>query len=176
MARASYADQLKDPRWQKRRLEVLQAGDWKCRLCGSGENTLHVHHKQYFKGRMAWEYEDDFLEALCEACHDREHAMEEVLKSVLALNSHKMSGNAIALGLVAGFMSGMGTIHEDFQEPAEGAASGCFHLGVLASLFLTNIEGTRAGMAQVQTENEVQRRALAWLSRGKDGTDQNDKA
>ncbi len=29
----TYAEQLKDPRWQKRRLEILQRDEWRC-LCG----------------------------------------------------------------------------------------------------------------------------------------------
>jgi hypothetical protein len=39
----SYADLLKDPRWQKKRLEVLESNGWACEACGSATKTLHVH-------------------------------------------------------------------------------------------------------------------------------------
>jgi len=31
----SYADKLKDPRWQRKRLEILQREDFNCEACGS---------------------------------------------------------------------------------------------------------------------------------------------
>lgn len=63
----SYADKLKDPRWQRRRLEVLKAADFACESCGDKDNTLHVHHPYYAKGKQPWEY--DNLVCLCERCH-----------------------------------------------------------------------------------------------------------
>lgn len=69
----SYFEKLKDPRWQKKRLEVLEAGGWKCASCNDAESTLHVHHRQYFKGREPWEYEAGQLEVLCEQCHTSHH-------------------------------------------------------------------------------------------------------
>jgi hypothetical protein len=65
----SYADLLKDPRWQKKRLEVLESNGWACEACGSATKTLHVHHPKYKNGSMPWEYEKDELEVLCEDCH-----------------------------------------------------------------------------------------------------------
>ena len=65
----SYSDKLKDPRWQKRRAEICQRDEWKCKLCGDNYETLHVHHKRYIKGNEPWEYEDDDLVTLCESCH-----------------------------------------------------------------------------------------------------------
>lgn len=34
---------------------------------------LHIHHKYYKDGLMAWEYENDALVTLCEDCHTEEH-------------------------------------------------------------------------------------------------------
>jgi hypothetical protein len=67
----SYADLLKDRRWQKKRLEVLDAAELKCSSCGSVDPSvpLHVHHKIYVRGRMPWEYNVDELDALCDMCH-----------------------------------------------------------------------------------------------------------
>lgn len=76
MRMATYFEKLKDPRWQKKRLEVLEAGNWTCVDCGDKDSTLHVHHRQYFKGREPWEYEVGQLEVLCEECHRTGHEAE----------------------------------------------------------------------------------------------------
>lgn len=68
-----YADLLLDPRWQRKRLEVMQSAGWKCERCSAAHLTLHVHHTQYVPGRMPWEYERPELECLCETCHGTEH-------------------------------------------------------------------------------------------------------
>jgi hypothetical protein len=80
----SYAEKLKDPRWQKKRLESLELADWECSVCQSKESTLHVHHHQYLKGREPWEYESDQLEVLCEDCHKEEHEEHDVLIDVIS--------------------------------------------------------------------------------------------
>lgn len=66
----SYSEKLKDPRWQKKRLEVLERAGWKCEGCGDAANTLHVHHGHYVKGREPWEYPAHVLWSLCEDCHE----------------------------------------------------------------------------------------------------------
>lgn len=63
----SYSDKLKDPRWQKKRLEILNRDEFKCTLCGDVKTTLHVHHKEY--AGDPWECEDDLLTTHCEHCH-----------------------------------------------------------------------------------------------------------
>lgn len=66
----TYAEQLRHPLWQKKRLEILQRDDFECRNCNDRETTLHVHHGTYIKGRLLWEVPDDTLITLCEKCHD----------------------------------------------------------------------------------------------------------
>lgn len=73
----SYSDQLKDPKWQKKRLEVLERARWTCRQCRSGKITLHVHHLYYVKGVKPWDYPDGALVVLCEDCHKERHSLEE---------------------------------------------------------------------------------------------------
>lgn len=65
-----YFEKLKDPRWQKRRLEVLERGQWQCEQCEDKDKTLHVHHRYYEKGWNPWDYPDDALSVLCEDCHE----------------------------------------------------------------------------------------------------------
>ena len=35
--------------------------------------SLQVHHKQYFLGKKAWEYDDEYLVTLCGDCHTKVH-------------------------------------------------------------------------------------------------------
>lgn len=63
----TYSDKLKDPRWQKKRLEVLERDSWLCQLCGDNKTTLHVHHKKY--NNDPWDAEIDDLKTYCEDCH-----------------------------------------------------------------------------------------------------------
>ena len=78
----AYWEKLKDPRWQKKRLGALQDSDFHCQMCGDGTSTLHVHHKQYFKGREPWEYDVKQLAVLCEDCHSAHHEEEDDLDLV----------------------------------------------------------------------------------------------
>jgi hypothetical protein len=71
MAGKSYFEKLKDPRWQKRRLEVLDQNGWACEDCGETSKTLHVHHGYYESGKEPWEYDDLSLHVVCEDCHGR---------------------------------------------------------------------------------------------------------
>lgn len=82
MGKMTYAEQLAHPNWQRKRLEVLEDAEWTCQGCGETEITLHVHHKRYVKGRMAWEYETDELQALCKDCHAKEHKTEAAMVEV----------------------------------------------------------------------------------------------
>lgn len=67
---STYSEKLKDPRWQRKRLEILNRDDFTCRGCGSKEKTLHVHHMYYLKGAEPWEYHNNSLFTYCFECHD----------------------------------------------------------------------------------------------------------
>lgn len=67
----TYSEKLKDPRWQKRRLQLLEAANFTCRHCKSTKETLHVHHGVYRKGVEPWDYEDAVMHVLCEGCHEQ---------------------------------------------------------------------------------------------------------
>ncbi len=64
-----YSDKLKDPRWQRLRLEVMNRDDFTCRSCNDRASTLNVHHKQY--SGNPWDAPLEALETLCELCHER---------------------------------------------------------------------------------------------------------
>ncbi len=69
----TYQEQLKSPKWQKKRLQIMELKNFKCEICGSEEKQLNVHHRFYIKGRKAWEYDNDVFQVLCEDCHKEEH-------------------------------------------------------------------------------------------------------
>jgi hypothetical protein len=65
----TYSEKLKDPRWQKMRLKVLERDGWQCQECGDKETMLCVHHRYYESGKDPWEYPPEALRTLCEHCH-----------------------------------------------------------------------------------------------------------
>lgn len=141
----TYSEQLKHPNWQRKRLETLEAHGWACRRCEAQDITLHVHHKQYIKGRMAWEYEDSDLDVLCESCHAVEHDHQDLLRRIL--NEARIMGHlaeqepiVVAIGLVAGFFFGhfASAMDEGLAMEAAEAAPRSFNRG----LMLAGLTGT----------------------------------
>jgi hypothetical protein len=66
-----YWQQLQDPRWQKKRLEILARQFFTCESCGDTETALDVHHKYYKKGVSAWDYPEDAFCCVCKNCHEK---------------------------------------------------------------------------------------------------------
>lgn len=79
----TYIEKLKDPRWQKKRLEILERDDWACQACFDQESTLHVHHKRYLPKKEPWEYNENLLVTLCESCHEDESVLRKDVESDL---------------------------------------------------------------------------------------------
>lgn len=67
--RPTYKELLLDPRWQKKRLEVLLRDQFRCVECGAARETLHVHHHYYVSGRPPWEYPLESMITVCWECH-----------------------------------------------------------------------------------------------------------
>lgn len=83
----TYGDKLRDPRWQRKRLEILWRDDFTCRLCSDKESTLHVHHLRYDRGADPWDYPEICLVTLCEACHEEMHVAkfgENIIEAAIA--------------------------------------------------------------------------------------------
>jgi 5-methylcytosine-specific restriction endonuclease McrA len=64
-----YQRLLRDPRWQRRRLQVFERDGWKCRECGAADRELQVHHTVYLPGAAPWEVPPRTLVTLCITCH-----------------------------------------------------------------------------------------------------------
>lgn len=69
----TYAEKLRNPRWQKKRLKIMERDKFKCVECGSGTTTLNVHHIRYIRGKYPWQYPNKLLVTLCEKCHFNKH-------------------------------------------------------------------------------------------------------
>ena len=67
---ANYSKKLQHPKWQKKRLRILERDCWTCQICKDTDSPLHVHHRWYEKNREPWDYPDEALTTLCEKCHD----------------------------------------------------------------------------------------------------------
>src|SRR5689334_2367719 len=83
----NYADKLKDPRWQKKRLQVMERDGFACSDCGSSKNTLHVHHCAYV-GRDPWQAPESVLLTQCADCHEIRQEKEN--------DAHMMIGQIMA--------------------------------------------------------------------------------
>jgi len=79
----SYSDKLKDPRWQKKRLEIFERDNWTCQSCKCTDETLMVHHFFYEHNKEPWEYDLDDLMTLCQTCHKYEHESREIMEKQL---------------------------------------------------------------------------------------------
>lgn len=84
MAYQPWFERLRDPRWQKKRLEIMERDGWVCRDCKCGTDTLNVHHCYYERSIAPWDYPDESLLTLCESCHERRHDQKSQLDRVLA--------------------------------------------------------------------------------------------
>lgn len=71
----SYNELLRHPKWQRRRLEIMQRDEWKCRSCTETEKELHVHHLRYTSNKP-WEEPDEHLITLCDSCHKAYHYLD----------------------------------------------------------------------------------------------------
>jgi 5-methylcytosine-specific restriction endonuclease McrA len=86
MTPTNYQQKLRLPQWQKRRLHVLERADWRCAICGSKDQELHVHHLEYNNGKEPWDYPDTNFLVVCRPCHEerihKENALYRDLPSV----------------------------------------------------------------------------------------------
>lgn len=99
-----YKEQLDHPQWQRRRLEKMQSANWKCEICASECEKLHVHHKRYRDGVMAWMYQDNELQCLCATCHQIAH-----------LNPRKVVLNAEIMGMKQKTAYSFFSLHHPFN-------------------------------------------------------------
>jgi 5-methylcytosine-specific restriction endonuclease McrA len=69
----NYSDMLRDPRWQRKKTEVLIRDNFTCQHCNATDKTLVVHHIRYERGLAPWDYGNEYLLTLCDPCHSKHH-------------------------------------------------------------------------------------------------------
>lgn len=67
-----YAELLKSPKWQRKRLEIMQRDNWRCKSCDDDNSELHVHHFVYTTNEP-WMEKNENLITLCGTCHKAIH-------------------------------------------------------------------------------------------------------
>lgn len=122
---STYSQKLLDPRWQRKRLEIMERDGWRCRNCGDEKNTLHVHH--WFYDGEPWEVNSKLLSTLCEKCHDYAEAV------IAAVKPFGYVSDMMKLTCMAVFNSG-------------GKTPSCFvpdhgHESLIAFVFTEQLEG-----------------------------------
>ena len=120
----------KDPRWQKRRLEIMGLASWSCDNCGDKEATLNVHHKLYRKGADPWDYPDEHLECLCESCHEAKHATKTLLNQILA--SSNVDQNDLT-GLISGWLDANVDADPGYSESGRQCSPVFYEIGLAAA-------------------------------------------
>jgi hypothetical protein len=86
----TYWEKLKDPRWQKKRLEIMQRDEFKCGRCNRSDVTLSVHHRIYRKNCEPWEYTDEDLTTLCQPCHSTITDQDSLIKEWLSCDENRL--------------------------------------------------------------------------------------
>src|SRR4028119_18398 len=123
----NYSEQLRDPRWQKKRLQILERDGFACVTCGDTKSTLHVHHIKYGKRSSPWEVPAEWLKTLCEGCHERvTEATNKVAESVRAMTPDQ--AEALAKSITPG-----STAAGPFATPAASALSDGMIAGIIAA-------------------------------------------
>ncbi len=79
----TYSEKLKNPLWQRKRLEVLNRDNFTCQICKSTDKNLQVHHRHYLTAREPWDYPNELLVTLCYECHKKEEELELTAKEAI---------------------------------------------------------------------------------------------
>lgn len=101
MANTTYSEKLKNPLWQKKRLEILNRDEFTCVICSDNQTELHIHHKEYTTGRKPWEYEDSNFQTLCKHCHEVIEAYKSCgVISVIASKTYNVKTSTFLLSTI----------------------------------------------------------------------------
>jgi 5-methylcytosine-specific restriction endonuclease McrA len=107
LSKEEYRKKLLDPRWQKKRLKILERDGFECRFCHSTTSTLHVHHRAYGDGEP-WDVPDFWLETLCEDCHASETENRPGVEQHLLRRMRILGLTSEDLGIIHDCLDGIG--------------------------------------------------------------------
>ena len=152
---SEYYQLLKDPRWQKKRLEIFERSNWCCDECAEETKTLNAHHCYYDFGKMPWEYPDDAYSSLCDKCHKITHEINKQIKE--ALKPLDITDRSRVLGYIIGQRFGFAG-SEEFQ-----AADGDIIIGLSDCESVDPVELIECMQAN---SNTISYKTLCELKRG----------
>lgn len=156
MEHSAYMKLYKHPKWQMKRLEVLNYYGTECSSCGDTEKTLHVHHRRYERGKKPWEYEIDNFNVLCETCHEFYHRDKRELQRQIARLSpcqyREVCGYIKALKAIDEFDEDE-TVNLSDAEELEGAAK---YLGIRCSGQILNLTHQSSGQIPSLTLESIE--------------------
>ena len=75
-----YTDKLRNPKWQRKRLQIFSLAGFRCEDCGREDMELHVHHCDYVPNVEPWQYDRELLMCLCYACHEKRQKIENSIR------------------------------------------------------------------------------------------------
>ena len=146
----TYSQKLRDPRWQKLRLRILERDNWTCQSCRSTTKTLQVHHLYYAK-RDPWDYPDSCYQTLCEDCHKTRHELTNKASDALRMSIRNVSTaklEAVAQSLMENAMCDdpyrrhlVSNLHESVNLSTEGR--GAIPDGIWSDLLASVLECQR---------------------------------
>lgn len=122
-----YTELLKDPRWQRKRLEILNRDDFTCVFCGAKDQTLHVDHKRYARGGP-WNVDDKDLQTLCEICHQRITVLRREIREMAD------ACDEVDLLKIRGFLAGIHALNGGTPPPIDLDDLGCHGLAGLLGI------------------------------------------
>lgn len=99
----TYQEKLKDPRWQKKRLEIMNRDNFTCLKCNAKDKTLNVHHRWYEKNTEIWDYPNEVFETLCEDCHSNVNpelkplVLKSIINIIVKLSQNELENLSIEL-------------------------------------------------------------------------------
>jgi hypothetical protein len=125
-AEGSSSEMLRDPRWQRARLETMQRARFACERCGDKETTLNVHHKNYKRDHAPWEYDLSNFVCLCRDCHEEIHAQKEMINNLLPYVSADIQEFMSGLAAASENRRYIGSLH-----PRKFTYNFSFNMGVL---------------------------------------------
>ena len=98
---STYSEQLQHPKWQKKRLEILQRDNFSCCLCSDKETQLQIHHKRYVNGKDVWDYDSNDLQTLCKRCHTIAESLKGTGEAPLVCKNMGINADGIIMLCIA---------------------------------------------------------------------------
>lgn len=156
MQMSTYSEKLRDPRWQKKRLEILSRDEFTCQHCQCKTRTLHVHHLGYVKGREPWDYPDAALLTLCESCHEAEGEGARVAVDCLLTALRMRGADSSALSILAWAF--------DFSGPLKARPLSAKEWDALADILNALLIDRNDGVDLVDIQNRLRQSSYAQVA------------